>query len=117
MFFFFSFRWCITGTPIQWKGLEDLYGLFLFLQVPLLAEYTVSERAMSIARLAQRLIALQVVGETDGESIGKMEKKSRTVSGAFAGCLSSKCDWSLHVADCDGQCERRILSVNGTMDK
>ena len=30
-------RWCISGTPIQKRGLEDLQGLFMFLKVPLLS--------------------------------------------------------------------------------
>ena len=28
-----NFRWCVTGTPIGRRGLNDLYGLFKFLQL------------------------------------------------------------------------------------
>ena len=33
-----TYRWCVTGTPIGKGGLDDLYGLFFFLQHPLLSE-------------------------------------------------------------------------------
>ena len=32
-----TYKWCITGTPIQ-RGLFDLQGLFMFLQIPILEE-------------------------------------------------------------------------------
>ena len=32
------YKWCISGTPIQRKGLLDLRGLFLFLNIPLLSD-------------------------------------------------------------------------------
>ncbi|GBG28199.1 E3 ubiquitin-protein ligase SHPRH [Hondaea fermentalgiana] len=32
------FRWCVTGTPVGKHGLDDLFGLLLFLRVPVLSD-------------------------------------------------------------------------------
>ena len=43
-----KYRWCISGTPIQRKGLEDLHGLLLFLQIPFLSDLSWFKKAIQL---------------------------------------------------------------------
>ncbi len=49
-----SYRWCVSGTPIGRHGLDDLYGLMLFLQAQPYTEQTYWRKAMQVTNKTGR---------------------------------------------------------------
>eukprot|EP00656_Telonema_subtile_P004343 TRINITY_DN11970_c0_g1_i2.p2 TRINITY_DN11970_c0_g1~~TRINITY_DN11970_c0_g1_i2.p2 ORF type:complete len:654 (+),score=111.41 TRINITY_DN11970_c0_g1_i2:1784-3745(+) len=59
-----SARWCVTGTPIPGRKLEDLYGLFKFLRHPIFEDHGVFCTAVVKPFATKELNALDTLRNT-----------------------------------------------------